>query len=192
MGFVSVLGFARQLISQRVQSGETVIDGTVGNGVDTVYLAKLVGSRGSVYGFDIQPQALEQAKQRLAQELGDTAPSVHLLLQSHEFAAEAVPAGLHGHIGAAMFNLGYLPGADHSTITKAKSTIPALEACLRLLRKGGIVTVVLYSGHQGGQAEADSVEAWVSMLPQSDFQSLRYQFTNQRNHPPYLIAIEKR
>ncbi|OPH56595.1 16S rRNA (cytosine(1402)-N(4))-methyltransferase [Paenibacillus ferrarius] len=192
MGFVSVLGFAHQLISQRVQAGETVVDATLGNGVDALFLAKLVGSRGSVYGFDIQQQALDQTKMRLEKELPDVSSCVHMSLFSHALMETVVPQDRHGKVAAVTFNLGYLPGADPSTITKQESTIPALEAALRLLRKGGIVTIVLYSGHDGGSEEAAAVENWAQQLPLAAFQVLSYQFKNTSTHAPYLLALEKR
>ncbi|UKS24839.1 methyltransferase domain-containing protein [Paenibacillus sp. HWE-109] len=192
MGFVSVLGFAHQLIGQRAQSGDTVIDATLGNGVDALFLAKLVGSRGSVYGFDIQQQALDQTKMRLDKELPDASSYVHMSLCSHALMEAAVPQDRHGKVAAVAFNLGYLPGADPSTITTQESTIPALEAALRLLRKGGIVTIVLYSGHDGGSEEAAAVENWSQQLPLAAFQVLRYQFLNTSAHAPYLLAVEKR
>lgn len=192
MGFVSVLGFAHQLIGQRVQPGDTVIDATLGNGVDAVFLAKLIGSRGRVYGFDIQQQALDQTKMRLEKELPDASSSVHMSLCSHELMESALPQDRHGKVAAVTFNLGYLPGADPATITTPASTLPALEAALRLLRKGGIVTIVLYSGHEGGSKEAAAVEAWAQRLPLASYQVLRYQFMNSSTHAPYLLAVEKR
>ncbi|KRE97152.1 SAM-dependent methyltransferase [Paenibacillus sp. Soil766] len=190
MGFVSVLSYVHQLIGQRVGAGDTVIDATLGTGVDALYMAKLVGARGSVYGFDIQQAALDQTQQRLAKELPDA--QVHMSLCSHALMEAAVPQDRHGKVAAVTFNLGYLPGADTAIITEQASTIPALEAALRLLRKGGIVTIVLYSGHDGGSEEAAAVERWAESLPLAAFQVLRYQFANRSASAPYLLALEKR
>ncbi|NEW07201.1 methyltransferase domain-containing protein [Paenibacillus sp. SYP-B3998] len=192
MGFVSVLSFAHQLISQRAQSGDTVVDATLGNGVDALFLAKLVGRRGSVYGFDIQQQALDQTRMRLEKELSDASSCVHMSLCSHELMEKVVPLTQHGKVAAVSFNLGYLPGADPHTITTQESTIPALESALRLLRKGGVTTIVLYSGHDGGAQEASAVEQWARDLPLASFQVLRYQFANTNLNAPYLLAVEKR
>ena len=192
MGFVSVLSYVHQLLGQRIQSGDTVVDATLGTGVDALYMAKLVGTRGSVYGFDIQQSALDQTKQRLARELPDAASCVHMSLCSHALLEAAVPQDRHGKVAAVTFNLGYLPGADTAIITEQESTIPALEAALRLLRKGGIVTIVLYSGHDGGSEEAAAVEHWAEQLPLAAFQVLRYQFANRSASAPYLLAVEKR
>ncbi|MNI07946.1 hypothetical protein D3C73_609660 [compost metagenome] len=193
MGFVSVLSFAHQLIAQRVQAGEAVIDATMGNGVDTLFLCKLVGQDGSVYGFDVQQQALDQTQERLTKELEPPhSPTVLLSLCGHELMDQVIPVDQHGTISAVTFNLGYLPGADPSTITKFETTQAALNSAIQLLRKGGIITIVLYRGHEGGQQEADAVEQWAAGLSPAGYQVLRYAFTNAVNLPPYLLAIEKR
>lgn len=191
MGFVSILAFAHKLVGERAKPGDIVIDATVGNGNDTLFLAKTVGSKGCVYGFDIQQEALDRAENRMKQELGDTHPAV-LLHASHHRMRECVPAETEARIAAVMFNLGYLPGADHHTITTAATTLPALDASLALLRTGGVVTVVVYPGHEGGQLEADAVQEWAAALPQGQFHVLSYRFLNQKNNPPYVIAVEKK
>ncbi|WP_088831835.1 class I SAM-dependent methyltransferase [Paenibacillus tyrfis] len=190
MGFISILSFAHKLIEERVQPGETVVDATAGGGVDTAFLARLVGPAGVVHAFDIQQQALDRTASRLEQEFPGR--DVRLHLRSHEAMLEAIPEENHGRIGAVMFNLGYLPGADHETVTEPASTLAALEASAQLIRRGGIITIVLYTGHRGGLEEASEVERWAAALPQKHFQTLQYRFMNQINHPPYVIAIEKR
>ncbi|ANE46311.1 SAM-dependent methyltransferase [Paenibacillus swuensis] len=205
MGFLSILSFAHALIRERLRPGELAIDATVGNGVDTLFLCETVGPKGTVYGFDVQPQALESASLRLAARghgrvgaggsnavgAGSGCTKVHLLLRSHAELLRAVPEEEHGTAGAVMFNLGYLPGADRAVVTAPASTLPALAAALTLLRRGGVATIALYTGHEGGAAEAEAVAAWAAMLPQSQYRVLQYQFLNQKNAPPYLIAIEK-
>jgi hypothetical protein len=91
-----------------------------------------------------------------------------------------------------MFNLGYLPRSDKLCITKPATTILALEASLRLLRPGGIVTLVCYTGHPGGDEEATAVDEFTRSLAQEDYEVLHYRFTNLVNDPPHLIAIAKR
>jgi hypothetical protein len=91
-----------------------------------------------------------------------------------------------------MFNLGYLPGFDHQITTTSNSTIISLNAAIRLLRAGGIITIVAYTGHAGGQEEANAVAEWASQLPQAQFNVLSYRFINQKNDPPFLIAVEKK
>lgn len=227
MGFLSVLSMAHKLVEERVREGDAVVDATVGGGNDTLFLARLVGASGRVYGFDIQEEALARAKRRLTEAEALQSPPlrhtklhsslvqtpqsavqapqstvhsldsslaerVQLFLAGHEHMEERVPESAHGKVAATMFNLGYLPGGDHSVITHSQSTIPALAAALRLLRTGGVLTVVVYPGHPGGDEEAAAVADWCASLPQSAAQVLVYRFANARNNPPYLIAIEKK
>ena len=51
------------------------------------------------------------------------------------------------HISAIMFNLGYLPHAHHHMTTTSTTTRLVLDASLRLLRKNGIITIVICTGH---------------------------------------------
>lgn len=191
MGFLSVLSFAHKLVQERVRSGDAVVDATVGTGVDTLFLAQAAGETGTVYGFDIQPRALALAEERL-RKAGSRA-NVRLLLRSHAELAAALPAPLHGRIAAVMFNLGYLPadGADTGVITLAETTLPALEGALAVLKPGGIATIVLYPGHEGGGAEADAVERWCAALPGTTAQAVIYRML-QKSDAPYMIALEKK
>lgn len=192
MGFLSVLSQAQRFVTERVRPGDFVVDATAGNGVDTLFLSGLAGPGGKVFAFDVQAAALEQTQKRLdaAGEQAMLAP-VTLLHTGHEHMAESIPEAYHGHISAVMFNLGYLPGAEHSVITKPPTTLTALEAALKLLRTDGILSAVVYPGHEGGHEEAQAVEAWVSALPSSLAQSIVYRFP-QKPAAPYLLALNKR
>ncbi|WP_028593107.1 class I SAM-dependent methyltransferase [Paenibacillus assamensis] len=194
MGFLSVLSFAQQVVKERVQLGDRVVDATMGTGVDTLFLARLVGERGHVAAFDIQAQALELTRKRLHSGLGlDTAAHVDLRLASHADLVGALPPEWHGQTAAVMFNLGFLPTAeaDKAVMTEPSTTLAALEGALALLRPGGVLSVVLYPGHDGGDREADAVQAWAAGLPQVVGQALIYRML-QRPHAPYAIAIERR
>ncbi|TCZ73593.1 SAM-dependent methyltransferase, partial [Paenibacillus albiflavus] len=109
----------------------------------------------------------------------------------HDAMEAVVPPPLHGTVGAVMFNLGYLPGAEAAVITRVESTLPALKAALRLLRSGGIVTVMVYPGHEGGDVEADAVADWAAVLPKGAYHAIVYRMINRSASAPYLIAIEK-
>ncbi|MNG01480.1 putative rRNA methylase [compost metagenome] len=168
-----------------------VIDATAGNGVDTRFLAELVGRRGTVYAFDIQEAALEATRRRLAPlEAEERMPNIQLVLDSHEHMRDHVLPAHAGTISAAMFNLGYLPGADPSVITQPDSSIAALESALALLKAGGVLTCVLYPGHPGGEDEAEAVARWAAALPSSTGQAVIYRML-QKPTAPYLIAVER-
>ncbi len=186
----SVLDFAHVLVRRALEPDDVALDATVGNGHDTVVLAEAVGDGGRVFGFDVQEEAIEQTRARLAEE--EPPADVELLQAGHENLHRHLPEALHGRVGAVMFNLGYLPGSSSSLTTAPETTIPALDAAVKVLRPDGVVTVVLYTGHEGGEEEAEAVDEWAAELKQIQFQVLSYQFVNQQNDPPRLVAVEKR
>lgn len=190
MAIDPVLEFAHTLAMEALSPGDTAVDATVGNGHDTVVLARAVGTEGQVLGVDVQADAIDATRRRLA--AAGLASRVRLVRAGHETVAEHVPDRRHGRVGAVMFNLGYLPGSDSSLTTTPQTTIPALEAAMRLLRPDGVLTAVLYSGHAGGPEEVEAVEAWAEALPRAQGEALSYRFVNQRNDPPRLIAVEKK
>lgn len=183
----NALRFSHTLLQNSISQGDTVIDATVGNGEDTILLAKLVGSLGKVYGFDIQQQAIETTKEKLLYT--GLLPQVELFQQGHETVSEIIDE--HTSIGGAVFNLGYLPKSDKSIITKSDTTLTALSSILPKLRVGSLIVIVVYYGHEGGQEEKDAVLDFVSHLPQKEYAVLRYGFVNQKNQPPFVLAIEK-
>ena len=64
-GFLSVLSQAQRLVTERARAGDAVVDATAGGGVDTLFLARLVGPDGRVFAFDVQAEALDRTRQRL-------------------------------------------------------------------------------------------------------------------------------
>lgn len=174
------LEMAHDFLAQVITQEDIVVDATMGNGHDTLFLAKLAKQ---VYSFDIQEQALEKTSQRL-QEAGLT--NVELLLQGHETVDQFVREAKAG-----IFNLGYLPSADKSIITQPQTTIEALEKLCHLLVKGGRIAIMIYYGHEGGDIEKDAVMDFVSQLPQQEYTATIYRTLNQINNPPFLVMIEK-
>lgn len=153
-----------------------------------LFLADLVGVNGHVFGFDIQQEAIDTTTQLLTEK--HVADQVTLLRESHANMAELLPQ--QTEIKAAIFNLGYLPGGDKTITTLAGSTLKAIDAALSLLTVGGIVILVIYHGHPEGQTEKSAVLHYAEALSQEQFHVLEYRFINQRNNPPFVIAIEKR
>lgn len=177
---------AHALVRERVVDGELVVDATVGNGHDTVFLAELVGAAGRVVGFDVQEQALAATRARVG--AAGFAERIELHRENHAVMGGVVEGGA----AAVMFNLGYFPGGDHGVVTRPDTTVAALAAAAGLLRAGGIVTCVVYPGHEGGVEESAAVGGWFGDLQQGEFAVVRYEFTNQRNSPPFMYAAERR
>ena len=174
------LEMAHDFLAQVITQEDIVVDATMGNGHDTLFLAKLAKQ---VYAFDIQEQALEKTSQRL-QEAGLT--NAELILQGHETVDQFVR-----EVKAAIFNLGYLPSADKSIITQPQTTLDALDKLCHMLVKGGRIAIMIYYGHEGGDIERDAVMDFVSHLPQQEYTSAIYRTLNQINNPPFLVMIEK-
>lgn len=174
------LELAHDFLAQVITKDDVVVDATMGNGHDTLFLAKLAKQ---VYAFDIQEQALEKTSQRL-QEAGLS--NAELILQGHETVEQFVT-----EVKAAIFNLGYLPSADKSIITQPQTTLEALEKLCQMLVKGGRIAIMIYYGHEGGDIERDAVLDFVSQLPQQEYTATIYRTLNQINNPPFLVMIEK-
>jgi len=172
-------------LRQRVRPGDFVLDATCGNGQDTLLLAELVGEGGRVWAFDLQPCAIAATRELLDNRglLG----SVELIEAGHERLGEFVPEGL----AAAVFNLGYLPGGDDTLITSPESSVAALDQAVERLRPGGIVTVALYTGHEGGPEEARAVEAWGAALAPKNFNVWCDRQLNRPPTAPYLVLVER-
>ncbi|MDD1510590.1 class I SAM-dependent methyltransferase [Priestia megaterium] len=184
-----ILPFARTLLTNAVAQGDVAIDATAGNGHDTLFLANLVGDTGYVYGFDIQPQAIQATQQRLTEHHVEN--RVTLIQESHS-NINMLPRSIKGRVTGAVFNLGYLPGGDKDIVTTSETTISAIEQLLDLLAPEGVIVLVIYHGHEQGKQERDDLLTYVQNLDQKDVHVLQYRFMNQQNNPPFIIAIEKR
>ncbi len=156
---------AHAALAEALGEGDVALDATAGNGYDTLFLARRVGPGGQVHAFDIQPRALEAAARRLAEHGLQGCVSLHLA--GHETLAERLPAALR--LRAATFNLGFLPHGDHGVTTRPETTVPALAAAAGRLLPGGRISVMVYTGHAGGKAEAQAVAAWLAALPPGEW-----------------------
>ncbi|PJN91580.1 class I SAM-dependent methyltransferase [Bacillus sp. mrc49] len=185
-----ILPYARILLEKTVQPGDIAVDGTMGNGIDTAFLAGLTGETGHVYSFDIQKEALQNTSVKLENEgLSNQCTLIH---DGHQHLSNYIRKEHAGKITGAIFNLGYLPGGDKSIITEADTTTAAIEQLFGLLAPEGIIILVIYHGHPGGSQERDALMDYVQNFPQQKAHILKYGFINQANNPPFIIAIEKR
>jgi tRNA A58 N-methylase Trm61 len=183
-----VLKHSKTLIEKVTETGDITIDCTVGNGYDTLFLSKLVGKKGFVYGFDIQEQAIEHTRQNLKE---NNCYNVSLHQIGHEHLLEVIKPEHFKQIASAIFNLGYLPTGDRSITTTSTSTIKAIESLLQIMKVNGLIVIVVYTGHEEGAKEMEELMHYMSSLDQKQAQVLMYRFLNQSSHAPFIIAIEK-
>lgn len=173
---------AQHAVSEVLQPGDLAVDATVGNGHDTLFLCQTVGASGRVLGFDVQAEAIAATRAKL---LGAGIESTRFDLhhRGHEHLGEFAQPGT---VAAIMFNLGYLPGSDKALITRPETTLAALATALPLLRPGGVLTIVCYPGHEGGDEEAESVKTWSKSL---DENWLVQTHPQARPDAPFAVAI---
>lgn len=174
--------FAKICLEQNFNNSGIYVDFTMGNGNDTLWLSTQC-SEGIVYAFDIQQMALEKTKELL---LKNNITNAILIKDCHSNVKKHINTQIDGGI----FNLGYLPSGDKLVKTNSQSTTVAVSEAVSMLKVKGALVIVLYVGHEGGQAEADSVEELVKGLDKESFAVCRYQPINKIN-PPYVICIER-
>ena len=171
-------------IRQQVQEGDFCIDATMGNGNDTLLLSQLCGESGKVLAFDIQEQALTATQKRL--NAGHVPENYRLLLESHANMDHYVQPD---SVSCIIFNLGYLPGGDHAKATHASSSIEALTKSLSLLKKGGLISLCIYSGGDSGFEERDAVLSWLKNLDSHKYLVIRSDYYSRPNNPPIPVLI---
>lgn len=178
---------AHEHVAAVLRPGDLAIDATAGNGYDTVFLAERVGDAGRVLAFDVQSEAIAAARARV--EAAGLTERVEFFRASHATIPQhAAP----GSVAAVMFNLGYFPGGDHAVITRTGETLAALVAALVVLKSGGILTVVCYPGHAGGDEESAAVVAWTEGLAAADFATAILRRTDTLRPSPFLVSVRRR
>ena len=176
---------AHREMDKIIHAGDFVIDATLGNGYDTQFLAKKVGYDGGVYAFDIQKESIEQSIRLL--EKKQLLSRVIFTQSCHSKMLEHVPVTKLGKIKAVVFNLGYLPGGDKKIITQPDSTLSALKQAYLCLSDDGIISLIAYRGHDGGQREFEEIQK----LTEKENWSVQKKPSSQAPDSPVLFLIGK-
>lgn len=185
MLFGRITEMVKHLIQMEMAHISVAVDATMGNGNDTLFLSHFVGEEGQVYAFDIQESALKATEKRLEEAEAD---NVTLILDGHENMAKHVPEP----VDLIMFNLGYLPKGRHDLITRAETTCKAIHAGLEILKGDGMLTVISYYGHEGGEAEKTAVKRLLEALNQQEYDVLEIDAINKKNSPPIIYIVRKK
>jgi ubiquinone/menaquinone biosynthesis C-methylase UbiE len=171
----------QEILRPLIAEGDLVIDATAGNGHDTLFLAECAGETGRVLAIDVQEAALVSARSRLTE--AGLCGRVEFFHESH---ARIGNRAHDGTVAVIMFNLGYLPGDCHELTTESPETLAALGAACRVLKSGGILTVVCYPGHAAGAVEAEAVETWMASLTVDGWRVAKYGAIGTRRPAPFL------
>jgi ubiquinone/menaquinone biosynthesis C-methylase UbiE len=180
----NALDISKSVISSRVTEGDICIDATAGRGNDTAFLCGLVGESGRVTAFDIQEEALLSTR-KLLEEKG-LADRAELVLGSH---AEMDKYAAEGTVSCITFNFGWLPGGDHTVHTQKKSSLEAVSKALRLIKKGGLISMILYYGRDTGFEEKEALTEFVKTVDSDEYTVITAEFSNRPNCPPIPIFI---
>ena len=144
-----------------------------------------MGAQGRVYAIDVQEKALQNTRALL--EENGLYERVALVQAGHEDLGSLIK----GPVDAVVFNLGYLPGGNHTITTRAETTLSALQSAVKLLRHGGRIGLIVYTGHTGGREEYEAVEDWASALDPENYGVIRINFINKGVNSPVVIVIER-
>jgi len=186
--FTKATTLVHHWMEAHVEPGHYVVDATAGNGHDTMLLARCVGPDGHVVAMDIQPEAVEHTRARL-QDAG-LLDRCTLFAMSHGALAGVLSDDIL--IDCAVFNLGYLPGSDKTVITRPESTLQAHRWIVERLSPGGVLFSTVYTGHEGGQEEADALLEWSMGLGGRRYSVARHEWINQEGKPPFILIIKQR
>ena len=178
--------WCHHFIREHVKPGDICVDATAGNGNDTQLLCELVGENGKVFAFDIQEQAVQHTRERLEQS--NLSQRAEVLLDSHVNMGHYVA---EDSVSCIVFNFGYLPGGDHSLATRKETSIQAIQEGLKLLKKGGMMSLCIYSGGDSGFEERDAILEELKNLDSKRYLVIMSSYYNRPNNPPIPVLITK-
>src|SRR6056297_977572 len=186
MNLMQGVEFSHWLFSNFIDNNKIFVDATCGNGNDTLFLAEKVSSQGKIYAFDIQKEAVQITKEKF--DNIDYDFDIDFIVDGHE----NIDSYLENKIDGIIYNLGYLPGSQKDIKTEKVTTIKSLKKALELLSQVGLIVIVIYTEHQGGNEEKEAVLDFASKLDYKKYNVLHYHFINQKKNPPEVIGIKKR
>ncbi|MBZ4662368.1 MAG: SAM-dependent methyltransferase [Caloramator sp.] len=173
---------AHKIVEKVVVDGDVVVDATLGNGNDSLFLSSLT-INGMVYSFEVQKSAVDRFNKIIDEE---GIKNIKVINNGHQ----NMDLYIDKKVKAIMFNLGYLPGSDKTITTKSYTTLEAVQKGLKLLVPGGVMTIAVYVGHEEGQREAEDLLKEITELDSKHFSVMNINFINRKN-APFLLVIEK-
>lgn len=172
-----ISSIAQNIIKNYLENKETAIDGTLGNGHDTDFLAE---NFKRVYAFDIQKEACLNYEKKNKENVKVVNASHHLF---KEYVKEEVDC--------IMYNFGFLPGGDKNITTLHETSLKSIKEGLDLLKSKGIMTLCIYTGHSEGKKEETCILEYLRELPKNKYGVMIHSFLNRENAPE-LVVVEKK
>ena len=178
---LSILNKARTLMETNLKEKDIVIDATIGNGKDSLFLLNII-KKGILFGFDIQQSAIDNTNNLLK----ETYQNYKLFNTSHENMFKILKE-YKSKISLIVFNLGFLPKGDKNITTNYKSTIKAIKNGLYLLNNKGHIVITIYPGHEEGKKESIEIEKF---LKNNNNLSYKKYYNTDNEIAPYVIDIK--
>lgn len=176
--------FIDYILKTFLKDKKILVDMTCGNGHDSLRVLQNAPNYKKLYLYDVQIKAIENTKSLLDSY---AYKNCIYLNKSHDDLSD-----IHEDIDFAIYNLGYLPGADKKLVTNSKSTIKSIELLLEKLSFGAIVVITTYPGHEEGNVEDIKIYDYLNSLDQKIFNVIKLEFINQKNKPCKTYILEKR
>ena len=182
---LDLLELHKRFIREHLREGDIAVDFTMGNGHDTEFLSKTVGESGHVYAFDIQQAAVDSTAENLRR--AGCPDNYTLICDLYHRVEEYVKTP----IKAGMFNLGYLPGGDKRITTLRETTMPAVEAAIRLLDRDAILNIAVYPGHEEGELEGKMLCEYFAKLDRRKICISQIKILNSPTSPYFMVVETK-
>lgn len=181
-----------EIIRSQAEREGFYIDATMGRGNDTKLLCELAKDQGRILAFDIQKEALEETEKMLkGYEIGRKMYEdgrIQLILDGHEHMEMYAKSETADVI---CFNFGYLPGGDHRIATKVETSVEAIKKGLKILKRGGMMSLCIYSGGDTGFEEKVAILEYLRSLPAREYTVIQNTYFNRGNNPPMPVFIFK-
>lgn len=187
-----------EYIEEREDELGIAVDATLGNGHDLLFLLEKLGEKSTLVGIDIQEEAIENTKQRICDKKGKLPQNTIFIKRSHEDMKEIVEEAKlrrgdkESGVDLIMFNLGYLPTGNKAITTMTDSSLRAINASLEVLHTKGLLSVVLYPGHEEGKKETEQILSYLEQLPSNKFEVIMIKLLNRNPLSPISCFVFKR
>ncbi len=165
-------------LKENITKNDIVVDGTIGNGNDTLLLAQLAKF---VYGFDIQEKAITITENLLK---SNNMSNYKLICDTHLNIYNYVTS-----FKGIVFNLGYLPKGDKTITTKALETIKTLTLITKNISSNNFILITVYPGHEEGKVEATLINNFLTTLS-NDF-IITTHVNKDNSTSPFVVIIKK-
>ena len=148
---------------------DVAIDATVGNGYDTLFLAKHFEK---VIGIDIQPLAIKRSAEK-------TKDLINVELHLDDFNN----INKFKYANTIIFNLGFLPGSNRKIKTQDYTSNKAILKAYSIL--DGILLVACYVQHEGG------LDEYKTLCQTLEENNIEYVVEDDFENKEILIIIKK-